>query len=428
MFYNKLSVRHLDLEGKRVLVRVDFNIPLDNKQQPTDEARIDSIIPTILLIKSKKPRYIILISHLGNPVGRDLTLSLFPATRLLAFKLKERIRFINDCRGSCVIRNVNESPNGKIIVLENLRFRLEEEASEFDANGSPNNRVKKFRRFLSSLCDIFVNDAFGVCHRLHSSIVGIDVPLRATGVSMERELEYLEALTDKPSRPFLAIIGGAKVEDKIKLLYNLVEKVDVIILAGGLAFTFLRVLTNMNIGSSLFDEKGAAEVDRIMKRANEREVKIHLPIDFVCLSTGRVVVVDEDDGISDGFTAMDIGPNSVDTFRDVMGEAKTVFWNGPVGVYEDLRFSHGTKHLLKSMAEATKDGVLTVIGGGDTAAAAAAFGFTSTLSHVSAGGGATLELLQGTELPGISILTDAVNLEHKSGSVPVKPTLKAHAK
>ncbi|KAL7677983.1 hypothetical protein ACOME3_004211 [Neoechinorhynchus agilis] len=436
----KLSVRDVDLENKRVMIRVDYNVPLDEQGNVTDATRITETLETISLVKSKNPRCIVLVSHLGRPKGRDEKQSLLPAAKILARNLKERVTFINDCKGPCVVKNVSQVTNGGVIVLENLRFYPEEEMAMLDDGGEPNEDVLTFRRELTSLCDVYINDAFGTAHRAHSSIVGIDVPSRAMGLLMEKELEALGTLTTNPAKPFLAIIGGSKVSDKTKLLWNLIEKVDSIVIAGGMTFTFLKVLQNTKIGSSLYDEEGANEVESIMKVAIERNVEVYLPEDFNCSKSADgtevegVVVFNAQDGIQEGYAGMDIGPKSVEKIKSMIESAKTVLWNGPVGVFEKDEFASGTKELMVTLAEATTRGLISVIGGGDTGAAAAKFGFKSKFSHVSTGGGASLEFLEGKELPGIAALTDVTEAARKSkvasirqssaikGSVPTENT------
>ena len=272
-------------------------------------------------------------------------------------------------------------------------------------------QVKKFRESLTKLGDVYVNDAFGTAHRAHSSMVGVHLPKRAAGFLMNKELEYFAKALEHPAKPYLAILGGAKVQDKIQLIENLLNKVSAMIIGGGMAFTFVKKLSGMNIGSSLFDEEGFKIIDKLMTKAQEKGVRIHLPIDFVTAdkfaesaATGTATL---ESGIPDGWMGLDIGHKSTENFKKVVLSSKTVIWNGPMGVFEWEKFAKGTRGVMDAVVEATAGGAVTIIGGGDTATCCAKFGTEDKVSHVSTGGGASLELLEGKVLPGVSALTDA---------------------
>jgi phosphoglycerate kinase len=296
-----------------------------------------------------------------------------------------------------------------------LRFHIEEEGS---VKTEPGEKIKaekaavdKFRASLSKLGDIYVNDAFGTAHRAHSSMVGCNLPIRASGFLLKKELEYFQKALVNPTRPFLAILGGAKVADKIQLINNLLDKVNEMIVGGGMAFTFLKVLNNMKIGSSLFDAEGAKIVQEIMDKAKKNKVNIHLPVDFVTgdkfgedAKVGSATVAE---GIPDGCLGLDVGAKTAILFTEVIGKCKTIVWNGPPGVFEWPNFEKGTKSMMDAVVMATEKGAVTIIGGGDTATCAAKYGAEKKVSHVSTGGGASLELLEGKELPGVAALSDA---------------------
>jgi len=320
---------------------------------------------------------------------------------------------LDDCVGEEVEKKCQQASGGEVILLENLRFHVEEEGSGVDQEGkkikAKDEDVKKFRESLSKLGDVFVNDAFGTAHRAHSSMVGVNLT-RVSGFLMKKELEYFARALEKPERPFLAILGGAKVSDKIKLIENMLGKVDEMIVAGGMAFTFKKVLDNVPIGKSLFDEEGAKIVQKLVDVAKEKNVKLHFPVDYVIADkfdkNAQTKVADDKSGIPEGWMGLDIGPESTKKFTEVINRAKTILWNGPVGVFEFDKFEAGTKALMEAVVNATKNGAITIIGGGDTATAAAKYDAEDKVSHCSTGGGASLELLEGKTLPGVSALTD----------------------
>ena len=358
----------------------------------------------------------VIVSHLGRPDGkRKEKESLAPVAEELEKRLGRKVVFVKECVGKEVEKVLAESEQGAVILLENLRFHIEEEGSvTMKVNGKKQKvkcdpaKQKEFRKALTRLGDVFVNDAFGTMHRAHSSMVGIETPIRAAGLLVEKELKYFAQALENPKKPFAAVLGGAKVADKIKLIRNLLSKVDELVIGGGMAFTFLKVL-GVKIGKSIFDEEGSQLVENILKEAKEKGVKIYLPIDFVCaakITDTNVVVADDKTGVPDNLAAFDIGPKSAALFAKVISGAKTVVLNGPMGVFEKPQFAHATKVVLDALVEATANGAITIVGGGDSASAAEQFGAAKKLSHISTGGGASLELLEGKVLPGVKALTD----------------------
>jgi len=416
MAFHKLSIDQLDLNGKRVLIRVDFNVPMKDGKI-TNTQRIDESLKTIEYALSKGAKSVVLMSHLGRPDGQKIDkYSLKPAVEVLKSKLKRDIQFLPDCVGAEVENACSNPSPGTVILLENLRFHVEEEGKGVGPNGeklkADKESVTKFQESLTKLGDVYVNDAFGTAHRAHSSMVGVKLEKRAAGFLLSKELKYFSKAMENPERPYLAILGGAKVADKIQLITNLLTKVNEMIIGGGMVFTFTKVLNDMKIGKSLFDEEGAKIVRDIMAKAAAANVKIHLPTDFVPGSkfaedaeVGNVVSVVE--GIPEGWMGLDIGPQSSEKFAEVINGAKTIIWNGPMGVFEFAKFASGTKRVMAAVVEATTRGATTIIGGGDTATACAKFGTEQKVSHVSTGGGASLELLEGKELPGVSALSPA---------------------
>lgn len=411
---NKLSIDQLELKGKRVLIRVDFNVPLRGTEI-TNNQRIVAALPTIKYALDNGAKSVVLMSHLGRPDGRKVEkFSLKPVANELQQLLHKNVQFLSDCVGAEVEEQCKDPKEGSVILLENLRFHVEEEGKGVDEGGlkikADKLNVDKFRLSLTSLGDIYVNDAFGTAHRAHSSMVGIDLPQRAAGFLMKRELEYFGKALESPEKPFLAILGGAKVADKIQLIENLLDKVDEMIIAGGMAFTFLHVCNQIIIGDSLFDQKGKSIVPQIMDKAKKKNVQLHFPVDFVIAdkfadnAENRQVSVDE--GIPSGYMGLDIGQATRDKFREVIMRAKTVVWNGPPGVFEFDSFAAGTAAMMDAVVEVSTKGACTIIGGGDTATCCAKWKTEDKVGHVSTGGGASLELLEGKTLPGVSALTD----------------------
>lgn len=411
----KLSIEQLDLKGKRALIRVDFNVPLDKATGViTNTARIEAALPTIRYALDRGAS-VILMSHLGRPDGkRSEKDSLRPVAAKLSELLGKPVKFLDDCVGTEVEKAAAEIKPGEIILLENLRFHIEEEGKVKTADGTKITAdpaaVEAFRASLAKLGDVYINDAFGTAHRAHSSMLGSGIDQRASGFLMKKELEAFNSVLDEPYRPLLAILGGAKVADKIPLINSLIDKADEIIIGGGMTFTFKKVLDGMSIGDSLFDEEGAKLVPTLMKKASEKGVKIHLPVDFVSANAfaadAQKRLVTDKEGIPDGWMGLDIGPQTRKLFGQVIGRAQTIIWNGPPGVFEFDAFSDGTRGMAEDIAEATKTGAITVIGGGDTATAAKKFGVDKEVTHCSTGGGASLELLEGKALPGIEALSE----------------------
>ncbi|CDO91998.1 unnamed protein product [Kluyveromyces dobzhanskii CBS 2104] len=410
---SKLTVKDLDVAGKRVFIRVDFNVPLDGKKI-TSNQRIVAALPTIQYILEKKPKAVVLASHLGRPNGEpNEKYSLAPVSEELSKLLGKPVTFLHDCVGDDVTKAVNNAKDGEVFLLENLRFHIEEEGSrKVDGNKVKADKaaVTKFREQLSSLADVYVNDAFGTAHRAHSSIVGFDLPQRAAGFLMTKELTYFAKALENPTRPFLAILGGAKVADKIQLIDNLLDKVDSLIVGGGMAFTFKKVLENTEIGDSIFDAAGAELVPKLVAKAKANNVKIVLPTDFVIgdkfAADANTKIVTDKEGIPSGWQGLDNGPESRKAFAATVAEAKTIVWNGPPGVFEFSIFAQGTEALLNAAVASSQAGNTVIIGGGDTATVAKKYGVVEKISHVSTGGGASLELLEGKELPGVTFLSN----------------------
>eukprot|EP01102_Stenamoeba_stenopodia_P005991 TRINITY_DN166_c0_g1_i2.p1 TRINITY_DN166_c0_g1~~TRINITY_DN166_c0_g1_i2.p1 ORF type:complete len:420 (-),score=128.80 TRINITY_DN166_c0_g1_i2:66-1325(-) len=360
---------------------------------------------------------LVLMSHLGRPDGRaSAKLSLAPIADALQELLDKKytVKFLKDCVGSEVEAECANLKPGQVILLENLRFHVEEEGSGVDENGkkvtADKEKVKEFRASLTKLGDVYVNDAFGTAHRAHSSIVGVDLPQRACGFLMKKELDYFAKVLEKSDKPFLAIMGGAKVSDKIKLINNMLDKVDEMIIGGGMAFTFKKVVDGVKIGNSLFDAEGAKIVNELLEKAKKNNVKVHLPVDYVTADKfakdAQVGSASDQDGIPDGWMGLDCGPKSRELFAEAIHRANTILWNGPLGVFEFPNFEGGTRSVMNEVVKATERGAKTIVGGGETATAAAQWGVEDKLSHVSTGGGASLELLEGKVLPGVTSLSD----------------------
>jgi phosphoglycerate kinase len=407
------SVRDLQLSGKRVLIRVDFNVPLDKATGAiANSQRIEAALPTIRYVLGQGAS-VVLMSHLGRPDGQRIAkYSLKPVAAELARLLGRPVEFLDDCVGPAVEAACAKPAPGSVILLENLRFHIEEEGKVKLEDGSSKKAdpgaVAEFRASLSRLGDVYVNDAFGTAHRAHSSMVGVNLAQKAAGFLMEAELKAFAAVIASPRRPLLAILGGAKVADKIPLIRNLIDKADEIIIGGGMAFTFKKVLSGMEIGDSLFDPEGAKIVGELAAKAKSRGVSIVLPVDYVCAdkyAAGAATrAADDSTGIPKGWMGLDCGPKSVALFAKAILGAKTIVWNGPPGVFEFDKFAASTKAMAESIAEATSRGATTVVGGGDTATAARKFGVADKVTHCSTGGGASLEYLEGKVLPGVAFL------------------------
>ncbi|MBN2226868.1 MAG: phosphoglycerate kinase [candidate division Zixibacteria bacterium] len=397
---NKLSISDIDVKGKRVLVRVDFNVPLDDSQRITDDRRITASLPTIKKLIGDGGR-VILCSHLGRPKGKVVSeMSLKPVALRLAELLNVKVLFAPDCIGENAAALVNGLSDGQVVLLENLRFHKEETDND-----------PEFARQLAALGDVYVNDAFGSAHRAHASTEGVTnyIDTCAAGFLMEKELQYLGGALADPQRPFVAILGGAKISGKIDVIENLLDKVDTILVGGGMVFTFFRAM-GKSIGRSLLEEDKVELAGEILEKTRTRKVKFLLPTDCVVAAEiaedagAQAVSVD---AIPDTMMGLDIGPETVKLFRKELSGAKTVIWNGPMGVFEVPAFAKGTYAIAEILAEATSSGAVTIVGGGDSASAVKKSGLENKLSHISTGGGASLEFLEGKILPGVAALTDA---------------------
>ncbi len=390
MQINKKTIQDVNLANKRVLVRCDFNVPLQNGQI-TDDRRITEALPTIQALRDQGAK-VILASHLGRPKGVTPEFSLAPVAARLTELLGTKVELLSDCVGPEVTERCNQLQSGEVVLLENVRFHPEEEAND-----------PAFAQQLASLAEAYVNDAFGTAHRAHASTEGVAHILPGVaGLLMEKELEYLGGAMTKPARPFVAILGGAKVKDKIAVIENLLPKVDHLLIGGGMAFTFLKAQGD-EIGKSLFDASNFEFAKRIVESAN---LKIVLPVDVVVateLTPNTLAHVVAADSIPEDHIGADIGPKTRDHFAKIIRMAKTVIWNGPMGVFEIPAFAEGTRAVAQAMADS--EGT-TIVGGGDSAAAIEQMGFADQVSHVSTGGGASLELLEGKVLPGIAALQD----------------------
>jgi len=420
MLAKKLSIDEVDLKGKKVVCRVDFNVPLDKKTgQVADTTRIVEALPTIKYILQKGASRLVLLSHLGRPDGRpNKKYSLAPVAPVLEKLLGRKVTFVPAVIGPVVEKALKEAKDGDVLLLENVRFHPEEEGSGMTEDGKKfkpsKEAIAEFRRQLSQLGDVYVNDAFGTAHRAHSSMVGVTLPIRAGGFLLKKELRAFSKALEPPgpARPFVAVMGGAKVNDKIRLIDNMINLADEIIIGGGMAYTFLHVLHGMKIGTSLFDEEGAKLVKGLVEKAKAKGVKLHFPLDFVIAEkfskdAKTDYVSDISKGIPDGWMALDCGPKTCIRNAQVLWKAKTIIFNGPLGVFEFQPFSFGTRAALQAIAAATQlNGAVSIIGGGDSASAAAKFGVSKLVTHVSTGGGASLELLEGRVLPGIAALSD----------------------
>jgi len=417
MDLNKLSLANLAVKGKRVFMRCDFNVPQNKTDGSiTNNARIVAALPSIQHCLEQGAASVVLCSHLGRPDGQPIAkFSLNPVAEELRKLLKRDVTFLSDCVGPEVEAACANPEAGSVILLENLRFHIEEEGKGVDASGAKvkaeKAAVTAFRTGLRNLADVYVNDAFGTAHRAHSSMVGEGYDQRAAGFLLAKELTYFAKAVCSPERPFLAILGGAKVADKIQLIENMLDKVDEMIIGGGMAFTFRKVMDNMAIGSSLYDEEGAKIVASLVEKAKTKNVKLHFPVDFVTADkfaeSAAVGAATVETGIPEGWMGLDCGPKSNELFAEVVARAKLIVWNGPAGVFEFENFAGGTKSLMDAVVACTQAGGVTIIGGGDTATCCAKYNTEDKVSHVSTGGGASLELLEGKVLPGVAALSEA---------------------
>ena len=393
---NKKTIEDIDVSGKKVLVRVDFNVPLDENGNITDETRIKAALPTIKYLLEHNAA-VILCSHLGRPKGEfNMKYSLAPvAKRLKEIFGEDKVVFASDVIGESAKKAVSELKPGNIVLLENLRFHKEEEKNDPD-----------FAKALASYADIYVNDAFGTAHRAHASTAGVADYLPAVaGFLIGKELSIMGKALDNPERPFVAILGGRKVSDKIGVINNLLEKVDTLIIGGAMSYTFFKAM-GLNIGNSLVEEDKLELAKQLLAKAEAKGIKMLLPVDCVLAddfnADAKMLTVDYDK-IPDGWEGMDIGPKTRELYAQAIKPAKTVIWNGPMGVFEFPRFAEGTKAVAKALSECTGT---TIIGGGDSAAAVEQLGFADKITHISPGGGASLEFLEGLELPGVAALND----------------------
>ncbi|MCI0707432.1 MAG: phosphoglycerate kinase [Ignavibacteriae bacterium] len=396
---NKLTIDDISLKGKRVLVRVDFNVPLDEKQQITDDTRIVESLPTIKKIVGSGGRAI-LMSHLGRPKGKPKPeFSLRPAAERLSKLLGKPVQMAPDCVGDPVKKMADGLKDGECLMLENLRFHNEEEGND-----------PGFAKQLASLGDVYINDAFGTAHRAHASTEGVTkfIATSAAGYLMQKELDYLGRAVGNPARPYVAILGGSKISGKIDVIQNLMSKVDALLIGGGMMFTFYKA-QGLGIGDSLLEADKVELAKKILDTAKARNVRLLLPVDCVVadkVDNGATTQVVNVKSIPAGQKGLDIGPESVKTFSAEIQKAKTVVWNGPMGVFEVEKFAAGTNAIAQALVSATKNGAATIVGGGDSAAAIAQTGLQKAVSHVSTGGGASLEFLEGKVLPGVAALTD----------------------
>jgi phosphoglycerate kinase len=409
------SIRDLSLAGKRVLMRVDFNVPQDKATGAiTNTQRIAAALPSIRFALEKGAS-VVLMSHLGRPDGQKIAkFSLKPVAVELEKLLGKPVTFLDDCVGPAVEAACAKLAPGAVVLLENLRFHIEEEGKVKVKNADGTETKLKadpakeaaFRASLTKLGDVFVNDAFGTAHRAHSSMVGVNLPQKAAGFLMEAELKAFTKVLDNPDRPLLAILGGAKIADKIPLINNLLDKANVLIIGGGMAFTFAKVVFGKKIGASLFDPEGAKIVQELVNKAKAKGVKLVFPVDYIAAdkfaADANTQIVGED--IPDGWQGLDAGPKSIALYRETILSSKTIVWNGPPGVFEFEKFAGASKAMAEAIAEATAKGAITVIGGGDTATAAKKFKIVDKVTHTSTGGGASLEFLEGKVLPGVAFL------------------------
>lgn len=399
---DKLSVRNCDVTGKRVLMRVDFNVPIDRDKNITDDTRIKASLPTIQDIVKRGGR-LILMSHLGRPRGkRDEGLSLAPAAFRLGELIETPVRFAKDCIGDDVRGKVAALKNGEVLLLENLRFYAEEEGNDAE-----------FAQELASLGELYVNDAFGTAHRAHASTqrVADYFDIRACGLLMEKELTELGQALKNPKRPFIAVLGGAKIAGKIDLIKSLLDRVDVLLLGGGMMYTFFKA-TGLEIGKSIVDDDYLQMCKDVMNETKSGSARLLLPVDTIVAneiddtaSTREVSSAD----IPEDRIGVDIGPKTVALFKQEISKAETIFWNGPMGIFEKPNFAEGTKEIARIIGSATERGAVSIVGGGDSVAAINLLGIADKFTHLSTGGGASLEFMEGKALPGVEVLCDAAS-------------------
>ena len=396
----KTFFEDLNFRGQRVLTRVDFNVPLDAKQRVTDNNRVRQALSTIRRIVEQGGRAV-LMSHLGRPGGEQVPeLSLRPVAEELSRLLGASVTLAPDCVGAEVEAQVQALQDGEVLLLENLRYHKAETKND-----------PEFCRQLAKLGDVYVNDAFGTAHRAHASTVGVVkfLPIAALGYLIRKELDFLGGLLENPRQPYVAVLGGAKISDKLKVIENLMERVQALVIGGGMANTFLAA-QGFALGDSLVDDESLDLAAGLVEQARNRGVQLHLPTDGVLAQALKADVetktVALPDGVPEGWKLLDIGPQTLAAYKSVVQNAKTVFWNGPLGVFEILPFAAGTVGVAQALAQATAGGAVTVVGGGDSAAAVQQSGLAEHVSHISTGGGASLEFLEGRELPGVTVIPD----------------------
>jgi phosphoglycerate kinase len=395
---NKLSIRDLDLGGKRVFIRVDFNVPLDGSTV-TDDTRIRETVPTLRLAIERGAR-VVLASHLGRPKGKvNPKYSLAPVAARLKDLLGKPVEFAADCVGADAEAKSNALKNGDVLLLENVRFHAEEEGND-----------PAFSKQLAGLCDgLFVCDAFGSAHRAHASVVGITQFVRqsAAGLLMEKELAYLGKAISNPERPFVAVLGGAKVSDKIEVVQNLMKVADAMLIGGAMAYTFLKS-QGLPIGKSLVENDKLDLARALLDEARQRNFRLLLPVDHVLAESpdSTATKIADISATPEGWMGLDIGPKSIELFGQEISKARTIVWNGPLGMFERPAFAQGTLAIARAVAAATATGATSIIGGGDSVAAAEQSGVARQISHISTGGGASLEFLAGEKLPGVEALTN----------------------
>lgn len=393
----KMNITEVDLNGKKVLVRVDFNVPLNRELKISDDTRIRETLPTIKYLIDKKCK-VILCAHLGRPKGKQVAeMSLRPCAEHLSKLLGMKVQMAPDCVGAETKRMAENLKAGEVLLLENLRFHAEEEKND-----------AAFAKELSSMAEVFVQDAFGTVHRAHASTEGVTKYLSAyAGFLLQKEINYLGKALENPDRPFMAILGGAKISGKIDVISNLLNKVDTLLIGGAMTYTFLKA-QGLHVGNSLVEDDRLDMAKDILAKAREKKVTLLLPIDHIIADKvepgAQTRIVDE--SIPENWKGVDIGPKTIALFSENIKRGKTIVWNGPMGIFEMDEFAKGTIAVANMLAEATKNGVTTIIGGGDSVAAVAKAGVTSTISHISTGGGASLEFLEGKTLPGIAALKD----------------------
>lgn len=393
---DKKTIKDVVLKDKKVIVRVDFNVPIDKKTKAiSDDTRIRAALPTLTYILAQHPKKLILMTHLGRPNGTvKEELRLNPIAKRLQELLKVPIKKLDDCIGDNVKKAITETKE-TVILLENLRFYPQEEEND-----------PEFAKKLASLADIYVNDAFGTAHRAHASTEGIahDLPAVA-GFLLDKEIEYLGKALESPARPFCVILGGAKVSDKIGVIENLLGKTNALVIGGGMAYTFLKA-QGVNIGNSILEADKIALAQETLKKAKKQNVTISLPIDHMIVNnieSPKKIETTKDQTIPDGMIAVDIGPQTIELFKKTLRNAKTICWNGPLGIFENDQYARGTKEIAEFIATLK---TTSIIGGGDTASAIAKFGVENKMTHISTGGGASLEFMEGKILPGIAALQD----------------------